>query len=551
MELIHIIRSLLSENALLLLFLVISIGYALGQIKIFGFNLGVAAVLFTGLAVGSLDPSYKLPEIVYRFGLILFVYTVGLSSGPSFFTSLRYRGLRDNLFILSMISFSGVLSLIVWSVFKFKSSVISGLFAGSLTSTPALAGALDYIKEHNHDNPELNNLLSEPVVGYSVAYPVGVIGMILAIYILQRVWKIDYKKELSEEHELDVVSDPISAFTIKITNPNAIGKPHEEITGEHQHIIFGRIRRGKYLSIVTDGISFELGDLVGLIGTRKDVHEIVDSLGEISHEKLEEDRHEYDFRRIFVSNKQVMGKKIKDLKLNKYGAIVTRIRRGDVDFLAEPNTVLEPGDRIRVVAPQAKMTEVSRFLGDSYKELSEVDVISFSLGITIGILLGSIPIPIGGGSNFKLGFAGGVLISGLVLGKIGKTGPFLWQIPYNANLTLRQLGTILFLAGIGTFSGYSFVTTISQGSGLYIFLSGVFITCTTALTTLVIGHKVLKIPMGILTGMLSGLQTQPAVLAFANEQANNPLPNNGYATVYPFAMIAKIVIAQILLTYLE
>ena len=551
MYIIELIRSLLAENSLLLLFLVISIGYALGKIKIFGFNLGVASVLFTGLAIGSLSPDFKIPEIIYRFGLVLFVYTVGLSSGPSFFASFKYKGFRDNIFILLMISFGGLLTSLSWYIFKLKSTMITGIFCGSFTSTPALAGSLDYIKENNANNPNLNTLLSDPVVGFSVTYPAGVIGMILVIYILQKFWKIDYKNDLKDDSDENLISsEPISSITVKITNPKITGKAHEEIFSNEQNIMFCRIKKNDKLSIVESGTKLNYGDLVSIIGTQEKLYEMADLLGEISKEDLSFNRDEFDFRRIFVSSNKVLGKKLENINLTKYGAIITRIRRGDIDFVASPETVLEPGDRVRVVAPRNKLNEISSFLGDSYKELSEVDVISFTLGITIGLLIGSIPIPLYEGVTFKLGFAGGVLISGLVLGKLGKTGIFLWQIPYNANLTLRQLGTILFLAGIGTFSGYSFLTTISQGNGLTIFLSGILITCLTAVMTLVIGYKFLKIPMGTLIGMLSGLQTQPAVLAFSNEQADNSLPNKGYSTVYPFAMIAKILIAQLLLGYL-
>ncbi|MFN8673060.1 MAG: aspartate:alanine exchanger family transporter [Candidatus Sericytochromatia bacterium] len=543
-------KNLLIENPLLLLFVVISFGYALGKIKILGFNLGVAAVLFTGLAIGSLSPEFKIPEIIYRFGLVLFVYTVGLSSGPSFFSAFKTKGLRDNIFILIIISIAGIITSLFWYMFNLKSTIASGIFCGSLTSTPALAGALDYIKETNINNPNLHSILSEPVVGYSVTYPAGVIGMILTIYFFQRFWKIDYKKEVEALPDLGMSNDPILSMTVKITNKNVINKPHEQIFDKDMHIVFGRIKRNNHLNVVSKGIEFEVGDLVSIIGYEKDIDEAAKFLGEICNEKLEFDRHAFDFRRIFVSSNEVIGKHIKDLNLNKYGAIITRVRRGDIDFLAEPQTVLEAGDRVRVVAPRTKLDEITHFLGDSYKELSEIDVISFGMGITAGLLLGSIPITIYEGFTFKLGFAGGVLISGLILGKLGKTGPFLWQIPYNANLTLRQIGTILFLAGIGVFSGYSFVSTISQGNGLLIFLAGVVITFTSAILTLFIGYKFLKIPMGILIGILSGLQTQPAVLAFANEQTNNLLPNRGYTNVYPFAMIAKIVITQIILSYL-
>jgi putative transport protein len=196
------------------------------------------------------------------------------------------------------------------------------------------------------------------------------------------------------------------------------------------------------------------------------------------------------------------------------------------------------------------MEAVSQFFGDSYRALSEIDILTFSTGLAIGLVLGIIPIPLPGGVTLKLGFAGGPLIVALILGALGRTGPMVWSMPYSANLTLRQVGLLFFLAGVGTRAGYAFVTTFTQSGGLAIFAAGAILTCVTALTMLWVGHKLLKIPMGLLIGMLAGLQTQPAVLGFALEQTGNDLPNIGYATVYPVAMITKILFAQLLLTLL-
>ena len=212
--------------------------------------------------------------------------------------------------------------------------------------------------------------------------------------------------------------------------------------------------------------------------------------------------------------------------------------------------LLERGDRVRVLTRRETMDAVSDLFGDSYRALSEIDILSFSLGLALGLLLGLVPIPLPGGVSVKLGLAGGPLIVALVLGWRERTGPLLWVLPYSANLTLRQIGLILFLAGIGTRSGYAFFTTLTQGSGLALFGAGILITTGVAVTMLYVGYRVLKTPMGLLTGMLAGLQTQPAVLGFALEQSGNDLPNIGYASVYPVATIAKIVFSQLVLTIL-
>lgn len=544
-------RHLLVENPVLLLFIIAGLGYSFGQIKILGFNVGIAAILFAGLAIGAFFPELKLPEAYYRLGLVLFVYTVGLSSGPSFFASLKRKGLRDNFFVMCIILVGFVLTLLFSLIFKIKSTYASGMFAGSLTNTPALAGILEYIKEHNIHNNLSSKMISEPVVAYAVTYPIGVIGMILSIYIFQKIWKVDYKKERVDSYASSASNEKISTVTVKVTNIEIENiNIHVYASKNNLNLLFGRIKRNDDLSLVDDYSFFRVNDLVSITGTQSDRDKAIKILGELSDEHLENDRSEYDFRRIFVSNPDIAGKKVSELDLNKFGAIITRIRRGDVDFLAASESVLELGDRVRVITPLKNLDQISKYFGDSYKKLSEVDVISFSLGIALGLLLGSIPFPLYQGATFKLGFAGGPLIVALILGKIRKTGKILWQIPYNTNLTLRQFGMILFLAGVGLTSGSQFVSIFSEPVGLYIFLSGLIVTFITAILTLWIGYIFLKIPMNILIGILSGLQTQPAILAFSSEQTENDLPNIGYATVYPFAMILKILLAQILLIYI-
>ncbi|HET7377921.1 MAG TPA: TrkA C-terminal domain-containing protein, partial [Anaerolineae bacterium] len=279
-----------------------------------------------------------------------------------------------------------------------------------------------------------------------------------------------------------------------------------------------------------------------------DLDQVTEFLGEQSDAQLDLDRTQLDFRRVFVSNQKIVGHRLRDLNLpQQFGAVLTRVRRGDVEFVPNGDTVLELGDRVRILTRRENMDAVVAFLGDSYRAVSEIDILSFSLGLALGLLVGLIPIPLPGGVTFKLGFAGGPLIVALILGARERTGPLVWSLPYSANMTLRQIGLVMFLAGIGTRSGYAFVTTFMQGGGLAIFIAGAIITCVAALSMLWIGYRLLKIPMSVLIGMLAGLQTQPAVLGFAIEQADNDLPNIGYATVYPIATIGKIVLAQLLL----
>ncbi len=543
---------LLSENFLLLLFLVSGIGYLIGKIRIKGFSLGIAAVLFVGLAFGALGPNVELPEFCHLFGLVLFVYTIGLSSGPSFFSVLQHGGLRENLFAVSVLIGVGVLVAGLKVMFGFSAGISAGIFAGSMTNTPALANVIQYLREHvSATSDQAVKIFSEPVIAYSLCYPLGVLGVIGGIYVMQRVWKVDYKAEmLTSAQNREAAS--LMTLTVKITNPEACHDTLGELSRKHNwNVRFVRwLHQGK-LTLAFEGVRLQQGDFINMIGTPQDVRHVATFLGEVAPRPLEDDRSNLDFRRVFVSNPEVVGKTLAELNLrNKFEAQVTRVRRGDHDFVPENDTTLLLGDRVRVVAPKDRLEEVSKFFGDSYKALSEVDVISLGVGISLGLLLGLVPVPLPGGGTFKLGIAGGPLIAGLILGAIGRSGTIIWNVPYSANLTLRQIGLVMFLAGVGTRSGYEFASQVADPSSVLIVLAGAIATLFSTIVALTLGYKVLKIPMGRLIGIVSGIQTQPAALAFASEQTGNDMPNLGYATVFPLTTITKILIAQLLIALL-
>lgn len=529
---------LLKQNPLLLLFVVAALGYLVGQVRIGSFSLGVAAVLFVGLGFGAISEDLKLPEFVYLFGLVLFVYTIALASGPGFFASLGRRGLQANLLVGGVLVLAMGLVWLLSGLLGLEAPFRAGLLAGSLTNTPALAAALETLKERGLSE----QVQSLPVAAYAVAYPVGVIGVLLAFFLAWRLW--------GPKDGIEGVSEQkIITLTVEVSQPKVVGWSLGQLGRAYQwNVVFGRLQRGDQQQVATAETILELGDRLSVVGTEAELGQVTQALGQAVPERLEESRHLLDFRRVFVSSSQVAGRSLSELDLpGRFGVIVTRVRRGEVEFLADINTVLELGDRVRVVGPKEGIAQASRFLGDSYRALAEVDVVSFSLGIALGLLLGSINFPLPGGGGFKLGFAGGPLVVGLVLGKLMRTGPILWQIPFSANLTLRQLGLILFLAGIGTRSGFAFIQTLSNGDGLRLFLAGALITLSTALVLLWIGHRFLKIPIAVLGGTLAGFQTQPAVLAFAQEKTASDQPNLGYATVYPLAMLLKILLVQLLL----
>jgi putative transport protein len=541
---------LLLNNPLVLLFAVVAVGYLLGRIKVAGVSFGVAAILFVGLAAGSLHPDMKLPEIVYILGLVLFVYTIGLNSGPMLLASFRGKGLRGNMLVLGVLVCMALVALAAHAAFGLKATLTAGMFAGSLTNTPALAGVVEYVQAHAP--PEVvDQLVAEPVIGYSIAYPMGVVAMLLTISLIQRLWRIDYAKEAADVSGFGASGERLHNRTIRVTRPEATSRDVGTMADEyHWDVVFGRLQRNGGLSLARDETRLEIGDLVSVVGPAEHVERVTAHLGEPSAERLELSRSEIDFRRIFVSSSKVAGHCLRDLNLpQQFGAVVTRVRRGDVEFTPHGDTVLELGDRVRVVTQRGNMGAVSEFFGDSYRAVSEFDILSFSVGVALGVLLGLVPIPFPGGT-IRLGLAGGPLVVALVLGALKRTGPIVWALPYSANLTLREIGLILFLAGIGTRSGYTFFTTVAQSGGLVMFVAGALITTAAALLTLWVGRRLLKIPMGLLVGMVAGLQTQPAVLAFALEQSRDDLPNVGYATVYPLAMISKIILAQLLLVLL-
>ena len=547
------IIELLRESPILLLFTVIAFGYPLGRIRAGGISLGVAAVLFVGIGIGSLHPDLKLPEMVYILGLSLFVYTVGLSSGGSFFASLKKEGIRYNTLALTAILAGFALTLLLRSTLGMKPTMAAGMFTGSLTNTPALANLLEYLKHREATQflgDSMQTILAEPVIAYSVCYPIGVIGMILAMNLAQRMWKISFRSTAQTSKQSTV--EHLRSSTIHITQAGAHGAILKQLQADHQwNAIFVRLRRKNELKLVDADTHLELGDRFSVVAEPETIAAIADILGSESDDHLEYDRSALDFRRVFVSRRSLVGKPIHTLHLDtQFGAVITRVRRGDVDLLALPDMELHLGDRIRVVAPTERMHAISEFFGDSYKALSEIDLMTFGLGIAAGLILGLIPFPLPGGETFRLGFAGGPLIAGLVLGYFGRSGTLVWDMPYSANLIIRQFGLALFLAGVGTRSGYAFASTFAQQGGLVIFFAGAVLTCSVALLALFLGFRVFAIPFDRLMGIIAGLQTQPALLGYATEQAQNDEPNVGYTTVYPIATIVKILLAQLLITAL-
>ena len=537
----------LVQYPVLTLFVVIGLGYLLGEINFFGFRFGVAGVLFMGLAVGALHPKVALPEIVSTLGLIIFVYAIGIHSGPAFFASFRKQGYRDTVFALVIVVFGALLTLAISGPLHLGGARAAGLFTGAMTNTPALAAARERARDQARASgaspAEVELLGDEPVVAYSISYPLGVILVLIGFNLGRRLWRVQFgpAEEAPEIRVRDFV----------VCNPGVIGQKVEEVLRVHGELgfVLSRIRHDGATGLVTSATVLAEKDIVAVVGDEQALQRARHIFGEPTNTHIEADRSELDFRRVFVSSAAVVGKRIRDLDLpNLLHATITRLRRGDADVVASPDTRLWFGDRVRVLTRRENFGAVSKFFGDSIRGTAETDFGSVAIGMVIGALVGMLPIPVPGGAKVSLGFAGGPLLVALVLGHVERTGRISWNIPLSANLTLRQIGLLLFLGGVGTKAGYAFVQTM-RTNGLQMLVAGAGVTLFVTLASLVVGHKVLKIRFDTLMGMVAGIQTQPACLAFATTTANNEAPNIGYASAYPVAMIAKIILAQLLLSW--
>lgn len=536
MQSIQAVTNVLYENPILVLFLIVVVGCLVGKIRIGSFSLGVVAVLFAGLAVSAYDSKLALPPLVYTFGLVLFVYTIGIASGSSFFAAFRKKGLHDNAFAVGALVLGGLATVLAANLLHIKAGLAAGMYAGAFTNTPALASVLD----------TLGHKSVAPIVGYSLAYPLGILGVLMVLAFFQKLWKINYNQvgdSVTNDSEL-------YARTVSVTRKKPC-RVNQVTAACGADISFSRLGVAGEIRLAKPDDMLGKGSLVTIVGNLKELDKATTWLGKIVKEGLEFDHEILCARRVFLSNHSLAGRRLGSLNLQpEHGVVVTRIRRGDVDFVANSSTVIELGDRIKLVGPRQNVQAAAKFFGDSYRLSSEFGMLTFAVGIGIGILVGLIPVPLPGGSVFHLGAAGGTLLVALVLGARGRTGKMVWQLPFSTNMALRQIGLVLFLAGIGSQAGGALGNALSNPVSLTVIGVGAGLTIFVTVITLVVGYKLLHIPFTYLSGMLASIQTQPAVLAFVNERTENDTANIGYASVYPVAMIMKIILAQIVLMML-
>jgi putative transport protein len=518
----------LVDHPILLIFVVLAFGAAVGAVKVKGISLGPAGALFAGLALSAIDDRLAIPEVIGTMGLALFTYTIGLSSGPAFFSSLRAQ-VRTIAFVSVMLLVAAALSQALGAAFGFDDGLTAGLFAGSLTNTPALAAA----REALHGS-------TEPVVAYSVTYPIGVIGVIVAT-----AWALRLGRRSPN-------ADDTYAPVDLVTNTVQVRAEVHADLGELAHrfagaAVFTRVERDGIQVVPGDDFVVQPGDLVSVTSPQLVLDEVEQVLGMHVAGKLSDDRSRLDLRRIVVSDRRLTGRRLGDLDLHgRFGAVATRLRRGDVDLLAHDDVTLLPGDRLRVVAPRERLGEITAFLGDSERRIGEIDAVGFMVGISLGLALGLISIPLFGSGHFALGTAGGPLVVGLVVGHLERTGPVVWQPPYGANLAIRQLGTILFLGTVGSRSGGALIDAMSSAQGAKLAVAGLVVIAIAAGCTVVVGRRLIGLGGARMAGALAAMETQPAVLAFANEQTSDERVGTTYALVFPVAMLLKILLAQVL-----
>jgi putative transport protein len=519
------LRTILEQQPIVALFLTIAIGYLVGKIDIRGLSLGAGAVLFVALAVGWFAPKAVPPAMIGTFGLALFLYTVGIQYGKEFFHGLATaEGRKANLLALIGVVLSGAISL-VFVGGHVKLGYALGLFAGAGTSTSALQAAIQ----------ALGN--DDPAVGYSVAYPIGVFGPILLLYLAFMFVKPRFASVATGQELLEIA----------IRKPEVIGKRIGEVTKVlPPGVQITAIREDHRNVPASPELMLDEDDVVLAVGSDKKALEAArELLGEVAGGRIANDRRDLDYLRVFASKPSVIGKPLSALALpDGIQYSVMSVRRGDSDLLGQPNLVLEYGDRIALLASRANFPAVRKFFGDSIKSTAEFSFVSIGLGMAVGFLVGAIKIPIPGVGKIAIGLAG-VLVVALVLGKLRRTGGINWTIPLSANLVLRNLGLTLFLAQVGMASGPKFVATVSQMGFLFLGL-GAVVLIALVLPILLIGLYIFKLPYDQLAGIVSGAAGNPAILAYANKLAPTDRPDIGYAMIFPGMTILKILFVGIL-----
>ena len=529
-------------HSILLLSLVIAAGIQLGKIKIFGVSLGVTFVLFVGIILGHFGFTVNQDVLHFfrEFGLILFVYSVGMQVGPGFFSSFKHGGV--------------ITTIILYYMTGIPMSTMVGILSGAVTNTPGLGAAQ---QAYTDMYGVTDNTIA---LGYAVAYPLGVVGIILSIILIRYIFRVSFDKEneqLNKEEE-EAHTNEAKPISLIVRNPAIFNKTVAELANllEHREFVISRIWRhsDKQIEIASANSVLHENDKVFVITTEADVETVKTFIGEeIDMERKQWIRMESQFinRRILITKPELNGKRLGQLKLRKlYGINITRINRAGMDLVATPGLTLQVGDRVNVVGTETAVSNVEKLLGNSMKRLNEPNLLTIFVGIALGIILGSIPIAFPGiPQPVKLGLAGGPLIVAILISRFGYHYKLITYTTQSANFMLREIGITLFLACVGISAGDGFVETIVNNGGLAWVGYGFIITFVPLMIVGCIGRYFYKVNYFTLMGLIAGSTTDPPALAYSNATAGNDAPSVGYATVYPLAMFLRVLTAQLLILF--
>jgi putative transport protein len=520
-----VLGEFLASQPILSLFLAVALGYAVGQINIAGFSLGIGAVLFVGLAIGAIAPKATIAGPIGLIGLTMFLYGIGILYGRQFFEGLSGPGRVYNLLAVVGVIAALFVALALGRVIGVGTGEVLGVFAGSMTSTPTLQAALDLIGDKS------------PSIGYSVSYPFGVIGPILAFYFMTRAVKPGFPPAPAQFHMGEITIERLPPGAVTVGDVTKLLPAGVQIS---------TVRQDHHNRLPEDQLMLRIGDGLLIVAERQEaIGETAAVLGRLDPNRLGKDRSDLSYQRFFVSKQALTGVPLAELPMPPGVPLhVIHIRRYDVDIVPAPDLMLEMGDRIGVLVPVDQIQTARAFFGDTVKAAAEFSYISVGLGMVLGVLLGLVPIPIPGVGTVNLGIGGGPLIVALIVGRLRRTGPITWVMPLPANIVLRNFGLTLFLATVGINSGQAFLVTVVQ-TGPILLLVGAVVVMTTILIILAVGHFLLKIPYDDLLGVASGATGNPAILVYAARMAPTERTNIAYAMIFPSATIVKVVGVQI------
>lgn len=528
---------------------VIAVGNYLGKFKVYGISLGVTFVLFIGLLMGHLGVKidHETLDFIKEFGLVLFVYTIGLQVGPSFFSTFKQGGLRLNALAVGLIALTITTTLSIYYIFggKIELPMMVGVMQGAVTNTPGLGAAVEALNQVGYEGLSIG-------LGYAVAYPLGIIGILLCFMLIKAIFRIDIDKENEDlQKQSAEEAEDISKMTIKITNRHLDGKTVAQCVKliGRKYVVSRMVENDSLIVPAADTV-IHTGDYVLVVTAKADAEAVLAFLGEEDATYVwKNDDSSLVSRRIVITRDEINGKRIRSLKLRSvYGVNITRVRRSGVDLVASPELTLQVGDTVMVVGPLESINKAEKMLGNTLQKLRYPHIISLFLGILAGVIVGSIPIYI---PNMpmpaKLGLAGGPLIISILVGRFGYKAKLISYTTHSANLMLREMGISLFLASVGISAGGQFVETLVDGDGLLWVGLGLIITFVPAFIICIVARKFCKMNYGSIMGLVSGSTTNPSALAYATQTAGNDSPAVAYSTVYPLTMFLRIIIAQLLI----